>query len=1133
MFLSDLPSDVQAWVETAPPVSANAVSVMEKRYFNKLDDQTILEDVDGMYWRTAEVMAAAEAAFGGADKVAELHRAFFELMRGRQFLPNSPTLANAGIRTGQFSACYVLPVEDDLSGIFDTIKHAALIHQTGGGTGFAFTRLRPKNDTVGSTKGASSGPVPFMKVFNAATEAIKQGGIRRGANMGILRVDSPDILEFIDLKSDLSQLTNFNVSVAVTDAFLTALEADDDRYELINPRSGPTGEFLSAREVWRHIAERAHATGEPGLAFIDRMNRDNPVPRLGAYEATNPCWTGDTQVWTVDGHVSFKDLAERGTGVQVLSQDDQGNFVVKLMRAPRLTRQAVEVAELHLDDGTVLKATLDHNLYLRNGMKVQVQDLKPNDSLMSVYRYKANTKGYLRISNGIEAPLYHHVMVSGHTGRRPDYPAEHCHHINEDRSDNRPTNLEIKLGTEHNSEHMQGDKNPMYGVWDERNPLYLIPTDGENNGRYRRDLDDAQLTALRESGKSFKQIAAEVGCSKYTVMKRLGWVRPEKDQAVVNHKVVKVVRTGELADVYNGTVDDTHRYFVACGEHDGILSANCGEQPLIPYESCNLGSITLDQFVIGSGPDAIIDWSGLRAAVHLSIRFMDNVVEANAYVPKVPQIKEIAMTTRKLGLGIMGLARALFKLRLAYDSREGRNTAAALYAFIDAEAKRASIDLATERGAYPYFVNNWDESVAFHQDLLARRIEKAQTASDNAVRALEPIWHHIMDTYVECQTRVTETGIRNSTTTTIAPTGTLSVFHDTTGGCEPLFGLVFSRFQAGLEMRDGDPEFVAALSAFNEAERDEILEIVARHQGSVDAAAAAGALDYWLGKEELTELCEVFVTAGDIRPDAHVKMQAILQGFNDSATSKTINLPATATVADVLDAYDMALSLGCKGITVYRDGSRSFQPLTTGTKSSKELAEAAQLEATVPTATRGGTPRPRPETLAGFTSVIHTGNGKMLTTFNYDELGLREVLLTIGRSGGTIHSLAEAIGRLASMALQHGAPVDDVARTLIGIRSADQAGLGPNKVLSIPDGLGKALKAAPAFFQGAGSEALDALQTELSFSNLSLSTEQVYVDEAVTIFGESPECPDCGSALKFEEGCCKCSDLSCGFSKCG
>jgi ribonucleoside-diphosphate reductase alpha chain len=244
-------------------LSKNAVTVLEKRYLLKDQQGQLAETPEGLFKRVARALAEPDRLYGASDADIEATaETFFNLTHSLDFLPNSPTLANAGTRTGQLSACFVLPVPDDLGGIFESIKHAALIHQTGGGTGFSFSRLRPKNDLVQSTKGVSSGPVSFMDVFNSATESIKQGGMRRGANMGILRVDHPDIMDFVAHKEDLSKLTNFNISVAVTDAFMAAVEAGTN-YDLLNPRSGEVVSQLDARHVFREIVQRAWSTGNP------------------------------------------------------------------------------------------------------------------------------------------------------------------------------------------------------------------------------------------------------------------------------------------------------------------------------------------------------------------------------------------------------------------------------------------------------------------------------------------------------------------------------------------------------------------------------------------------------------------------------------------------------------------------------------------------------------------------------------------------------------------------------------------------------------------------------------------------------------------------------------------------------
>lgn len=797
-------------------LSKNAITVLEKRYLLKDETGRLAETSEGLFQRVARALAESDRLYGATDaQVEETAKRFYDLTYNLDFLPNSPTLANAGTRTGQLSACFVLPVPDDLGGIFETIKHAALIHQTGGGTGFAFSRLRPKNDLVASTKGVSSGPVSFMDVFNAATESIKQGGMRRGANMGILRIDHPDIMDFIVHKEDLSKLTNFNISVAVTNAFMKAVEEGTD-YALLNPRSGEEVGRLDARTVFKDIVQRAWSTGEPGLVFMDRMNEYCPVPWMGQYEATNPC----------------------------------------------------------------------------------------------------------------------------------------------------------------------------------------------------------------------------------------------------------------------------------------------GEQPLIPYESCNLGSINLERFVIDVNGTPTIDWKRMREVVHVSTHLLDNVIDANKY--PIPEIDQVTKATRKIGLGVMGFARMLFKLGVGYGSPESFAVAEQVMSFIDFESKVKSIALAKARGSFSGREGHEAESNAFFRKLFEER------------HAL--VGRHPEADYASLIAEVEAHGIRNSTTTTVAPTGTLSIIADTSGGCEPVFALAFKRWQADTHMVDVDKVFedYAKAHGFYSAE---LMEAIDQNHGT---------LEHLEGFEVPAEAVRIFRTAHDITPSEHVRLQAAFQHYNDSATSKTINFAEHATVEDVEEAYRLAWETGCKGITVYRNNSRQFQPLSV-TKKEEKKAEAP-VETTPAMPAPVGRPRPRPEDLYGFTRTTHTGDGKLYTTVNYDEFGIREVVTNIGRSGGTLFSLSEAIGRLISLSLQYNVPVEELSRSLIGIRGANPYGFGANQVLSVPDAIGKVLKEAP---RGLG-QVLSHQPSEAMVASHEPVPAKKGADrfgpDAVHIYGESPECPECGNGLEFGEGCVTCR--GCGYSKC-
>ena len=736
-----------------PIINENAKIVLERRYQRKDTEGHVYETPKELFWRVASAIAEEEDKYGNSTyKPAALAREFYDLMTSYRFLPNSPTLMNAGTGLGQLAACFVLPVGDSIEDIFDAVKHAAMIHKSGGGTGFSFSRLRAKDSVVGSTGGVASGPLSFLRIFNCATEQIKQGGTRRGANMGILRVDHPDIMEFIKAKERDGDLNNFNLSIGLTETFMRAVEKKQD-YDLIAPNSGEKIGSLGARDVFNILVQKAWESGDPGIVFLDRINRDNPTPKQGEIESTNPC----------------------------------------------------------------------------------------------------------------------------------------------------------------------------------------------------------------------------------------------------------------------------------------------GEQPLLPYEACNLGSINLGKcYAKGqNGHDAEIDWEELKRIVHLSVRFLDNVIDASIY--PLDQITETVGKNRKIGLGVMGWADLLYQLGIPYNSQTAVDLAERVMKFVHDEARSASKKLAAERGAFPAY----DESVFGEANLGP---------------------------------------YRNATTTTIAPTGTLSIIGGCSSGVEPLFALSFVRnVMDNDKLVETNPFFEAAVKdadAYSAKLMEEIAKV-----GSIRKM------------EHLPEdIRRVFVTSMDIEPIWHLKMQAAFQKFTDNAVSKTVNLPNSATKEDIWDIYWKAYEYGCKGVTVYRDGSKTSQVLCTGDGDKKQDDKKAGVSVV----------KDRPDVIYGFTQKIATGLGVLFLTVNEVDNKPFEVFATIGKSGGSITAKAEAIGRLVSLALRSGVGVREIVQQLKGIGGENPKFMKKHLVKSIPDAIAYVFESR--YLQG------DHVDGKVGALNREL-------------------CPDCGEPLVFEEGCHICK--SCAYTKCG
>ena len=955
-----------------PPLDENARRVLEARYQERDGAGRAVEPAPELFWRVARGVAAAESTWGGdpAAAAAELYPWIARLV----FLPNSPTLMNAGRpQVGQLAACFVLPVEDTIDAIFRSVGEAARIQRTGGGTGFSFSRLRPRGDIVATTGGRASGPVSFVRVFNAATDAIHQGGVRRGANMGVLRVDHPDVLEFVDVKSDPRELRNFNLSVAATDPFMQAVQRDGE-YELINPRTGQPTARRRAREVFQRIARRAWESGEPGLIFIDRVNAANPTPDLGQMESTNPCVTGETRLATQHGLVRIADLELSGSTL-VCTVDERalgGERGVSTRPATPAfaTRDAAEVWRVTTHDGHEIEATAWHDFFTTRG-KVKLRDLRVGDELLiqsgkgqfgSEGSYALGFLMGLIAGDGCfssrtggqeaaivslwgdERRLVPRVLglVHGLVGPR------HPHHtagsiVSESRDSEairsislakvlaahgftRGTKLQVPevvwRGTEEcvrgylqglfqadGTVNISGHRHAPtcsirlssstptllrevqlllsnFGVFSSLKKRREAGKRRLPDGRGGHALYDCQADhELIIDGESRDRFVREVGFAEADGRLATRYAEWARGKALSRRQsftshVTSIEPVG-VRRVFDVTQPDRNTVIF-----NGIVTGQCGELPLLPYESCNLGSIDVSKLVGADGKD--LDWDRLRAAVRAGIRFLDDVIEANRY--PVPEIERITKHNRKVGLGVMGFADLLIALGVRYDSEAGLEWGRRLMRAIQAEAVLASQQLARERGPFP----------GFAASIYARRGEPPR---------------------------------RNATVTTIAPTGTIALIAGCSSGIEPVFALAYVR-----RALDG----TAYLPYVHPA-----LERVARARGfwSPGLAGQVARTGTLAGVEGVPDdVREVFRTALEIAPEWHVRMQAAFQESVENACSKTINLPASATPEDVERAYLLAYELGCKGITVYRDGSRAEQVLSVPPPAQKPAIAPLELD---------------------------------------------------------------------------------------------------------------------------------------------------------------------------------------------
>jgi ribonucleoside-diphosphate reductase alpha chain len=1247
IFDDVVPDDIPA-----AELTENARIVLAKRYLKKDAAGTPVEEPETMFWRVAKTIADVDADYGASEvAVGEVARHFYDLMINGRFEPNSPTLMNAGRPLGQLSACFVLPVEDALSngqsGIYDTLKAMALVHQSGGGTGFGFSRLRPEGDPVRSTMGVASGPVSFMKLYDASTEVVKQGGTRRGANMGILRVDHPDIRSFITCKNDTTQVTNFNISVALTDAFMAAVKANGT-YDLVHPRTGKVVGQESAREIFDMIVHGAWLTGEPGTFFIDRANEYNPVPALGSYEATNPCVIGSTRLATDRGLLTMEELWRETMEIRVATDNrvpharavafarERGGSAVAVRTKPGVTvfpavpvfktRENAPVFRLTTTHGHEIVATGNHKFFTPSG-PVELDDLRPGDRILvqsgegvwsrerALPAFDPKDKLAARVARG-EAELPREwsrelgqvlgwVVGDGWVSRElPEGRTVPTYTVGLLFGDaEREMEAEFRerirrwIGIAGNRTERKGRVQLIF-----RSALYyfleslgLVTEDGKS-GRVPRAIWSAPRDAVVGFLQGLFTADGTVNISEraHTCTVRLASSEPELLREVqvllANFGITGRIRlrreAGEKAmpDGHGGTKVYRHRaqyelildkvnrdlflrdigFLTAAKQRKGeaylatmtrrsnreryvtevasvepagredvycttefhthsivvnaLVTANCGEQPLLPYDVCNLGSINLGQFVKadarpGDDPDQAVDWEGLRQVIHLSTHFLDNVIDANRY--PLEDIHDLAQNIRRVGLGVMGWADMLVRLGIPYDSQEGVEMGRKVMGFLNEEARKASEKLAETRGVFPA----WKESIWGPDKTAAKREDGGR------VRPERPL--------------------RNCNLTTVAPTGTISIFAGCSGGIEPLFAVAFMRNQAGSLMPDVNPDFVR----------------MAREQGwysedLMERIATEGHIHF---DEVPEEVQRVFRTAHDITPEWHVRMQAAFQEECDSAISKTTNFPREATEEQVREIYNLAFELGCKGVTVYRDGSREGQVLSTGKTAQaaagteahlqvadleQQLADAREeahnlhveldqvrAEVMERDANAGATrhKRQRPQALRGYTMKMMSPLGDLYVTINEDDRGRPfEVFCTLGKAGGPAMADAEAIGRLVSLALRSGIPISRIKDQLRGISCDRAVGVGPNKVLSAPDAVGQAIERYLEEKEGV-QEALPLTVPSARGAAQPQAKSSFHRVQQESFIAACPECG--GGQMAYEEGCMKCH--ICGYSECG
>lgn len=1210
--LSNLESLLDFFSDIEP--SENAERILRDRYLLKDGEGKYLEHSwDDIARRVSRYIASAEILYtDDIEKIRNVEEKFYKLLKSRVFLPNSPTLFNSGKtlprdvfqknredmsledykkifnsrnRHNMLSACFVVPLEDSMEGIFDAVKDAALIQKYGGGVGYDFSALRPKESSIAGTGGKSSGPISFMHVFNTTASTIEQGGARRGAQMAVMRYDHPDVIDFINSKKNndgKSILNYFNISVNFDnpEEFLKKLE-NNEEIELSHPNSN-IKRTIKAKELFDLIANNAWKSGDPGMLFLGRHNKYYALSDVTPVSATNPCVVGDTKILTDRGLIKAKDLT---TDMKVWSPISK-----RFLQIEKVIDQGIKpVKKIILKNGIELIATYDHKVYTENGW-VEIKNLKVGNKIKIVndkiefenandeFEYQNIEKGnnnkkmkFINTSNAVavakvlglfigDGSLSNEGRISFSIGKKDNIKEEMEYLLNE-LSESKITIVEeenqykfmirsknfesfireiIELNANEPTSSLEKnvpEKILKSDIEIQRSFLIgLFTADGSvynSNGSItvslssvsKKLLQNVQLLLLHfginstltiEKIERKSKIKNNVyncktgyrilisGVDAYKFFNEIGFIG-EKQEKLNNLVKEHLNKRGfynknkdfiEISDI----IDDGEKqvFDITAGPDyvwvtNGILSYDCGEEPLPPYGSCNLGSIDIAKvidFVELGNPEGK-NKDLFKELVYWTARFLDDVIDINVY--PLEKIDKVSKEQRFIGLGIMGLADAMYKKDLPYNSEEGRKFMAETLAQFAYYSHLASSELAKERGNFPLFEKSKYKNGFIPFPMLN------DDYSDNIRKWNKLIKEHFFGEGKNYK--------RNVQVNTVAPTGSISNLADTSSGIEPNFMLAYIRY-----MTDKEGNRVP-LPYMNKILRDKL-------DGDLNSELEAeiiekGSLQNIEGISE--EIKKTFVTSMDISGMDHLLAQNVIQSYLDASCSKTINLPKEATVDDIKEIYKKAMELNLKGITIYRDGSLETQVLTKAKKEDKKvtffvLDEKHKLRA-----------RPRKETLKSVTRKFKTESGTVYITVSFDDNG---EAIEIFLSDGT--ETAEIIGRLSSIALRSGVSVDEILEQLSKVKG------------TYCKGISKEIKSALDDFEELWNE--EENDIEVFHVGKPLSKEEIekfvhankleytkgyYIDTEGNTY-----CPTCLSrnSLIMAEGCISCK--TCGWSKC-